>query len=53
MTAPHDLDGVSLEFDAEALEALSLAYGALPCLMKLLAAALLYLLWIRPEKDDA
>jgi Na+/melibiose symporter-like transporter len=34
--------------DAEALYTLSLAYGALPCALKLLAAALLYALVIRP-----
>lgn len=35
--------------DARALEALTLAYGALPCLLKLVAATLLYALWIRRE----
>lgn len=34
--------------DADALHTLSLAYGALPCALKLLAAALLYALVIRP-----
>lgn len=34
--------------DADALHTLSLAYGALPCTLKLLAAALLYALVIRP-----
>jgi GPH family glycoside/pentoside/hexuronide:cation symporter len=35
--------------DADALRALTLAYCLLPCLLKLLAAGLLYLFWIRPE----
>jgi len=35
--------------DAAALQALSLAYCLLPCLLKLVAAALLYRLWIRIE----
>jgi GPH family glycoside/pentoside/hexuronide:cation symporter len=34
--------------DAQALQALALAYCVLPCLLKLGAAVLLYLLWIRP-----
>ena len=34
--------------DAEALAALTLAYCLLPCVLKLLAAGLLYLFWIRP-----
>jgi Na+/melibiose symporter-like transporter len=38
--------------DPAALEALSLAYCLLPCLLKLVAAALLYLLWIRIEPDS-
>jgi glycoside/pentoside/hexuronide:cation symporter, GPH family len=36
--------------DAQALTALTLAYCALPCVLKLAAAALLYTLWIRPAK---
>ena len=36
--------------DAQALTALTLAYCALPCVLKLGAAALLFLLWIRPAK---
>ena len=35
--------------DAEALQALTLAYCALPCLLKLGAAALLWTLWIAKE----
>ncbi len=35
--------------DAHALGALTLAYCVLPCALKLGAAALLYLLWIRPS----
>jgi len=35
--------------EPQALQALTLAYGALPCLLKAAAAALLYLLWIRRE----
>jgi Na+/melibiose symporter-like transporter len=35
--------------DAEALHALTLAYCLLPCVLKLLAAGLLYVFWIRPE----
>lgn len=35
--------------DADALQALTLAYCALPCALKLAAAAALYLLFIRPE----
>ena len=37
--------------DAAALTALTVAYCVLPCVLKLVAAALLYLTWIR-EKDD-
>lgn len=37
--------------DAAALDALSLAYALLPCALKLGAAALLYLLWIRPGRE--
>jgi len=33
--------------DEAALTTLALAYGALPCVLKLAAAALLYLTWIR------
>lgn len=36
--------------DAQALQALTLAYCVLPCLLKLAAAALLYLFWIRPKE---
>ncbi len=39
--------------DADALDALSWAYGALPCVLKLGAAALLWALWIRPEPSPA
>ncbi|MDC8770333.1 MFS transporter [Roseateles albus] len=35
--------------DADALRALTLAYCLLPCVLKLLAAGLLYLFWIRPK----
>jgi len=35
--------------EPQALQALTLAYAALPCLLKAAAAALLYLLWIRRE----
>ncbi len=37
--------------DAAALDALTLAYALLPCALKLGAAALLYLLWIRPGRE--
>jgi glycoside/pentoside/hexuronide:cation symporter, GPH family len=33
--------------DADALQALALAYGLLPCALKLLAAALLFQIWMR------
>jgi len=33
--------------DKMALTALALAYGALPCALKLAAAVILYLTWIR------
>jgi glycoside/pentoside/hexuronide:cation symporter, GPH family len=36
---------------AEALSALTIAYCLLPCVLKLLAVALLYTLWIRTEKE--
>lgn len=36
--------------DAAGLQALTLAYCLLPCLLKAAAAGLLYLLWIRPER---
>ena len=36
--------------DAQALHALTLAYCLLPCALKLAAAGLLYLLWIRKEQ---
>ena len=35
--------------DAQALQALTLAYCLLPCLLKLLAATLLWRLWLVPE----
>jgi Na+/melibiose symporter-like transporter len=35
--------------DADALQALTLAYCLLPCVLKLLAGSLLYTLWIRGE----
>ena len=38
--------------DAEALQALSNAYCLLPCLLKLVAGALLWALWIRKEEDQ-
>jgi glycoside/pentoside/hexuronide:cation symporter, GPH family len=38
--------------DAKALQALTIAYCLLPCLLKLAAAALLYSLWIRPGTDQ-
>ena len=38
--------------DATALQALTIAYCVLPCVLKLAAAALLYLLWIRPGTAD-
>lgn len=38
--------------DAEALAALTLAYCLLPCLLKLLAAGLLYVFWIRPQGEE-
>jgi len=37
--------------DPGALQALSNAYCLLPCLLKLVAGALLWALWIRKEKD--
>jgi Na+/melibiose symporter-like transporter len=37
--------------DAQALAALALGYCLLPCGLKLLAAALLWVLWIRKEKS--
>jgi glycoside/pentoside/hexuronide:cation symporter, GPH family len=39
--------------DDTALQTLTLAYGVLPCVLKLLAAALLYLLIIRPAAGRA
>ena len=39
--------------DEGALQTLTLAYGVLPCLLKLLAAVLLYLLIIRPAAGHA
>lgn len=38
--------------DADALRALTLAYCLLPCVLKLLAAGLLYLFWIRPQGEE-
>lgn len=38
--------------DAQALNALTLSYCLLPCLLKLAAAALLYRHWIRPQRED-
>ncbi len=38
---------------AQALAALTIAYCLLPCVLKLLAAALLVLLWIRPDRAEA
>ena len=35
----------------DVLRALSLAYGVLPCTLKLMAAALLWSLWIRTRED--
>jgi glycoside/pentoside/hexuronide:cation symporter, GPH family len=37
--------------DERALDALTIAYCALPCALKLIAATLLYTLWIRPSED--
>lgn len=39
--------------DAEALQALTLAYCLLPCLLKLLAAALLWWRWIRHPEEKS
>jgi Na+/melibiose symporter-like transporter len=39
--------------DAKALDALTVAYCLLPCSLKLVAAALLYLLWIRNSKGTS
>ena len=36
--------------DEASLQALTIAYCLLPCLLKLAAAALLYICWIRPEQ---
>jgi len=38
--------------DPGALQALTIAYCLLPCALKLVAAALLYMLWIRPGTDQ-
>lgn len=38
--------------DERALEALTIAYCLLPCALKLIAAALLYTLWIRPAEGS-
>jgi glycoside/pentoside/hexuronide:cation symporter, GPH family len=38
--------------DADALQALTLAYCVLPCLLKLLAAALLWGLWMRSKHSE-
>jgi Na+/melibiose symporter-like transporter len=40
------------ERDAQALSALTIAYCLLPCALKLVAAGLLFALWIRPEGHD-
>jgi GPH family glycoside/pentoside/hexuronide:cation symporter len=37
--------------DTQALDALTIAYCVLPCALKLVAAALLYTLWIRPSES--
>lgn len=37
--------------DPAALQALSIAYCAVPCLLKLAAAGLLYVWWIRPQQS--
>ena len=37
--------------DAAALQALTIAYCLLPCFLKLIAAAILYTCWIRPEQQ--
>jgi Na+/melibiose symporter-like transporter len=37
----------------EALRALTIAYCLLPCALKLVAAALLWWLWIQPASDPA
>ena len=37
--------------DAQALQALAIAYCVLPCLLKLAAATLLYMFWIRPKES--
>jgi GPH family glycoside/pentoside/hexuronide:cation symporter len=39
--------------DPQALQALTLAYCAVPCALKLLAGGLLYRCWIRPGREDA
>ena len=36
----------------DALQALTIAYCLLPCVLKLIAAAILYLAWIRPGTDN-
>ena len=38
---------------AEGLRALSLAYGVLPCVLKLLALAVLFVFWIQPSAQQA
>ncbi len=38
--------------DEASLQALTIAYCLLPCLLKLVAAALLYTCWIRPEQQQ-
>lgn len=38
--------------DADALQALTLAYCVLPCVLKLVAMLVLYASWIRPGKED-
>ena len=36
--------------DEASLQALTIAYCLLPCFLKLIAAGLLYTLWLRPEQ---
>ncbi len=40
------------ELDPDGLRALSLAYGLLPCVLKLVAAALLWSLWISRDEES-
>jgi len=39
--------------DAGALQALAIAYCLLPCLLKMLAAVCLYVLVIRPAREES